>query len=366
MRRLAMAPRKPPPRPPPTRAKSPKPADDDGESTSALSPEQVQLALNNPSLPFRAVQEHAPPSDHAWVGLTAEQIHHQASPPESGPSYSAPAPLPVAPAERRGQLLQLLWFDPEAVDRIRLHGEWAPIIDRLADVPADRELEASLPAKDRSPATIEARRDVAAVLSSGQPALRNELTGMVAAAVRPDGSFLPPLTLLEGDLAPGFDAVALLETTCDTAVALAPDDETILGATSAARGLLGSTAVQNPAVALEATRRVQLAFGEVQRSLPKDYLLREAERVVLAKRAYDSRKLFGAAYLCCALHLQDGSGAIPTYLSESVGAKLPLFRAIRARILVEVHPRQDEAATHSLALRVVALAWLAPRPSGFS
>ena len=47
---------------------------------------------------------------------------------------------------------------------------------------------------------------------------------------------------------------------------------------------------------------------------------------------------------------------MPAYLPEAAAKALPLFLRFPARVIAEVHPREDEVEEHPAALRVLALA----------
>ena len=50
-----------------------------------------------------------------------------------------------------------------------------------------------------------------------------------------------------------------------------------------------------------------------------------------------------------------GKAAIPAYLPEALGPKLPLFRRFNATGIVEILPQEDQYETHQSSLLVLAL-----------
>jgi hypothetical protein len=78
--------------------------------------------------------------------------------------------------------------------------------------------------------------------------------------------------------------------------------------------------------------------------------------MLLQKKAYQKRTLFGEEYLRALLVQPEAADGTPSYLPAPVGKKLPLVQKMSCRVLAEVEARQDEYEKHSAALRVLALA----------
>jgi hypothetical protein len=76
--------------------------------------------------------------------------------------------------------------------------------------------------------------------------------------------------------------------------------------------------------------------------------------VLLEKRRYQRRTVLGGP--CIRALLGRDAGAMPAYLPDDLATKLPLVTQLKARIVAEVGPSQDQYESHPYALRVVALA----------
>ncbi len=88
----------------------------------------------------------------------------------------------------------------------------------------------------------------------------------------------------------------------------------------------------------------------------------ELDRVAMDTRAYDVRSVLGGKHLRGSLGL--GPSSVTAYLAQDAAEHLPLFEVFRARVVAEVHVRQDRSEASSLALRVVALARVLTKEDG--
>jgi hypothetical protein len=85
----------------------------------------------------------------------------------------------------------------------------------------------------------------------------------------------------------------------------------------------------------------------------------QPERVLLGRRAYQRRALFGGDRIRALLTLPGAEAACPVYLPEALARALPMFPAFEARLLAEAHPAQDAGEAHPVALKALALGrWL--------
>jgi hypothetical protein len=103
------------------------------------------------------------------------------------------------------------------------------------------------------------------------------------------------------------------------------------------------------------TARVKEAFAQGNRMLPSSYLESHTDRILLEQRHYQKRTVFGEVWIRSLLAVPGSSTAIPTYLPEALSKKLPMFQAMRVRLIAEAHAQQDQYEAHTTALRVVAL-----------
>jgi hypothetical protein len=104
------------------------------------------------------------------------------------------------------------------------------------------------------------------------------------------------------------------------------------------------------------TAKVKEAFANANRPVAASFLDEQTERVLLEKRALQKRDVFGGPHARAAMHFSGGGAGVPTYLPWPVASKLPLFRRLRVRALVEAHFQADQYESHAAALKVVALA----------
>ncbi len=88
--------------------------------------------------------------------------------------------------------------------------------------------------------------------------------------------------------------------------------------------------------------------------------LRSVEAVIqqslVEARAYARRRMFGGTFVRASLTIHGEPIAIPTYLPEEAADQLPLASSIPSRLVVELRPPQDAAATSGICYRVLAVA----------
>jgi len=299
-----------------------------------------------PAVPPPAVMKHA--GTAALGGLVT------ASNAAADPSARA-GTMGTAPRRIDGDVLHLLWFNPEIVPRIRRKPEWKTLLDALETSKPDPELDEAGLAED--PAELEDRREVFEIVARGTPTGQDSVDHALLGAVRADGRFAPQLLLLTGELRFDFDELELLKATVSAATPFGPNDEELKKVLDSTTEFLASPdLVTSPDVSTAMTRRVREAFAVSSRPVPATYLDEQTERALLDRRAYQKRNVFGAPQLRALLFFAGSDSGIPTYLPEELGKKLPLFRRLRVRTLVEAQFQADQYETHSAALRAVALA----------
>jgi hypothetical protein len=338
--------------------------------------------------PPQIKQVAPPPSaaiDSPWVTGAAAVAAVAAAPPMAAPvappAFASKAtssgivavapPAQVKPAAANGRtsepalstdILELLWFDADSVPRVRRKPDWKPILEALEERPADRDLDDPALADDAM--EMEDRREIfevlARALSSDAPGVRRSLD----AGVRPDGKFVPQLTLVHAELMFPFDEIGTLRATVSTVSPLVtPGDEALKSAVDSAKDFLKTAdELTPPSVAEGMTARVREGFAQSKRTLPESHLEEQTDRVLLSQRCYQKRIVFGAPHLRCMVKMGDDP-AIPAYLPEGLAKKLPMFQRFRGRLIAEVHQQADQYETHEAALRVVALARATARRS---
>jgi hypothetical protein len=259
----------------------------------------------------------------------------------------AVAPVPLrAPAPE--EIIDLLWFDPEAVPRVR--ARWRKIVDDLDFEPLDprHDLPVDEPARSRD------RHHVFGVLTRAEPTDPRGVAREMLEAIGPHGRFTPPLVVIGGDLRFPFDEIETLKTAAAAAKPLAKDDKKLTDLLDMLGELLDTPLLQGSPSAVESLLRdLTAAIQQTRRPLPVRYLDAHIERVLLEKRRYQRRTVFGGP--CLRALLGQGSGAVPAYLPEALADKLPLVTQMKARLVAEICPSQDQYESHPHALRVVAL-----------
>ncbi|NUP05588.1 MAG: DUF2169 domain-containing protein [Polyangiaceae bacterium] len=306
---------------------------------------------SGPSSPPAHVAKPAPvmhASSAALAGLVGAS--NAAADPRASASLSG-----VAPRKIEGDVLHLLWWSSEVGPRIRRKQEWKKILDRLEQGPFDPDVDE--PALADDPGEMEDRREVYEVLAHGAPSSQDGIDRALLDAVRADGRFAAQLLLLVGEARFDFDEVEQLKATISAATPFAPNDEELKKTLEAGTNFLSTPGlVVAPDVATSMTTRIRESFASVSRPVPGTYLDDQTERALLERRAYQKRSVFGEPHLRSLFFFAGSSMGIPTYFPEAVSKKLPLFRRLRVRLIVETHFQADQYESHSAALKVAAVA----------
>lgn len=260
----------------------------------------------------------------------------------------------AGPRKPRGTAMQLLWFDPEILPRVRRKKPWKALIDELDAGPYDPELDEAAPGE--TAADVEDRREIVQVLAVGNASGETAIEAALDDAVRDDGRFASPLLLVAGELSIGFDELETLKAVVSIATPLAAGDEDLKAAVEAAVAYLGVPGLVSSAdVAQSLTTRIREAFAKGKRAVPGTYLDTESERALLEKRAYQKRNVFGGPHLRGLFFFAGSTTGIPTYLPETLAQRLPLFRRFPARLIADVAFQADQYETHPTALKVGAI-----------
>ena len=254
-----------------------------------------------------------------------------------------------------GDVLELIWFDPKILPRVRKQPAWRDLLDGLADKPHDPDIDA--PGLDESGVVGEDRRAVFEILTHARPLGPTALRAALKGAIRADRRFVAPLVLLAGELSFLFDELESLKALAAAAGPFASGDATLQGAIEGARELLKTPdQTMVPEVVEGATARIRDAYGKSKRALPLTEIVAQAESALLKQRRYQQRTLLGGPQLRALLRLPDAREPIPAYLPASLAASLPMYQRFEARILCEAQLAADQHEAHPVALRVSALA----------
>lgn len=261
------------------------------------------------------------------------------------------------------EIVELLWFDPAAVERIRDNPPWRAVLEAIAPRPPEIRYDDEAPPPDE-PEEVKAQRDVFGVLTEAGPISAGGLDDSISRAIGPMGAFRPPLALVAGELAFPFDELETLKATVAAVSPLAAGDKKIKEIVETVNELLKTPWLEGSSgVAEGLTNRVKEAFGQAARLLPAGYLEAHTERRLLEKRHYQRRTVLGRTWIRGLVTMGGGAvsaPAVPVYLPDELATKLPMFQRLEARMVAEVHLQQDQYESHPHALRVVALARVAP------
>ncbi len=270
---------------------------------------------------------------------------------------SSPPPVVRTTYSTRGasrDIIDLLWFDPESLSKLRDHPKWKPILDKLRPPPRDLDFDDEPPPAD--PPEIRDKRDVFSVITKCESTDAEGIQETIVDAVADDGTFTPPLVLVSGELSFPFDELETLKATVTAVTPLIAGDKKLKETVDTVNELLKTPWLQSSSgVAEGLTLRVKEAFAQGNRMLPPSYLDTHTDRMLLEQRHYQKRTVFGELWIRSVLLPAGSQQPLPAYLPESLAKKLPMFQRFKARLIAEAHMQQDEYENHPAALKVVAL-----------
>ncbi|MBW2453264.1 MAG: DUF2169 domain-containing protein [Deltaproteobacteria bacterium] len=318
--------------------------------------------VDRPSTPGPTGTPAVAHADARALGEYAAKVAAGPAPaPVKTPAASVPTLEPEAPPS---DPLLLLWFDPECLPRVRRLDRFRPVLEALDHRPVDRELDDAVPSDD--PFELEDRRELFEVLARGKPDSSSGVRRAVERAMRKDGKYVPQMVLLAGHLVTPFDELSRLKATLTTVQPLMrEEDEDLKSAVDHTRDFLAMPDLICPPSVLNGfTKRIHDEFDAEDLSLVETYLKDETDRILLDQRLYQKRILYGAPHLRTLLELTGEDTPIPTYLPEDIAGELPLFQRFKVRLLAEARLQEDENEPCEVALRLLALARVVPRPYG--
>ncbi len=265
---------------------------------------------------------------------------------------AAPSPTARARASTR-EVVKLVWFDPDALPRIRKQREWRRLLGEL-ELRLLEQVEADVAGGPLTP-EVKDRQTVLEVLLRGESITADGVRQAVDAAVREDGGFEPPLAILHTELEMLFDELSALRATATAARPMASTDKRLKETRDVVDQLLEAPSLGGSGSMAESlTARLREAFAAGKRALPPDYLEAHVERARPAPRAYQKRALYDKKWVRTVI--RGSAGAIPVYLPDGMKDGLPLFRRFRVRMLAELDLREDEGEASAWSVRVIALA----------
>lgn len=278
------------------------------------------------------------------------------------PSRRTPAPIleeeptpstPSTPSEP----LQLLWFHPAIVARIRRVPHWKSLLDEMQRQEIDHDIDDVDAGKETW--EIEDRQAVFEILVRGEREDRRGVEDALRTSIRKDGKMAPPLVLVDGEMELPFDELEALKASVSTATAVTgPGDEALKASVGMAKDFLQTPGLlAAPPVCEGLITRIREAFARERKGLPADYLDVLVERALVTGRHYQKREVFGGACLRTLLSPPGEKAAMVGYVPADLAKKLPMGRRLRVRLLAEAHPAQDPyEEVRGVALRGVALA----------
>jgi hypothetical protein len=269
------------------------------------------------------------------------------------------APARVVPVQRASprEALRFLFEDSAVIERVHRHERWKVL---LAELELRLLREGADDAETRNDTKARARRDIFEVLSTGEATPVDRLREVVGGAVDERGRFEPPLVLLSGELDLPFEGISTLKATVAAVRPIAGGDKRLVEVLDAVEELArtpwleGSSGVSEGLLA-----RVREAFLGARRAVGWDQVESHTERMLLERRCYQQRSLWGKTWLRGLMRGGPG-GEVPVYLPEGLRGELPLFKRIRVKLLGELEAREDQYEASAVAVKVVALARVFP------
>jgi len=349
--------RREPPPPPPMVPQPPQPA-------SAPPPSRPTMELRRelppppPLVQLRDVDGRSVSAASYQGALAASNAAANSGPlPPDDAAPAAPASNrwaePDAAAQAGSENIEIIWFDPAYVQRVRKTPAWSAYMRPPPKPQAPGRGQPPPPPSSSEAQEDAARTDVFAVLSRAQPSPEAQLApGNADGGAQADA----PLYMVAGELVFPFDEIEQLKATVAAAAPLASHDKRLNEVLDMVEGVMQMPLEGAPEVVQSFTAKVRDAWQAANRLLPNDYLGVHTERVLLNQRHYQKRELLDDEFIRALLSAPGASGVLPAYVPAKLARRLPLFQRFRARLLVEVLPQQDQYESHPLALRVAALA----------
>ncbi len=233
-------------------------------------------------------------------------------------------------------LVELLWHRSDAAKRAGSDGTWSALASEAA---ADPKVNAE-------------RKLLIAVLQQAEEADTKALRQRMLRAAQSAAGYVPPLTLFIGELSFAFDAANTLKA---TATALAPHaigNDKLAPVLKGVNELLAAAWMQ---ASEDAARNLTAKLRQAASEVDAVALDEEVRRALLRQRAYRQQTLFGEPHIVASLKPEGLSERIPCYIPADLSDAMPMFERFTAHLLAEAHMRQDQYASHDIALRAIAL-----------
>jgi hypothetical protein len=320
-------------------------------ATTSVSPPRPAPGTPPVPTPSAAGPPLVRPPTPAWLsgsGLPARE--DTTTDTSSLPRFDVSGRSAARTADAEREVVELLWFDPEATARVRQ--QWRELTAELEFAPLD--LRHDLPSQD--PQQARDRHTNFGVLTEVPLTDSAGLATRLREAISESGRFTPPLVVVGGKVHFPFDDLEILRATAATLTPLAGDDKKLKEALGNVQELLETPLLQHSNELVDNfTKHLRNIYGQSKRALSRDYLDTTVERMLLEERRYQKRTIFDGKWIRALLTTAGSTEPIPTYLPDSLEKTLPMMVSFQARMIVEVHVRQDQYEAHPHALRAVAL-----------
>lgn len=262
-------------------------------------------------------------------------------------SSESPAEVP-APTD-------LVWFEPSWVPLIRRVPAFRALVAREpVSLSAVRKTRGDLllpPAPSFAADAVDVEQeDLEAVLAHSEPCDLSELKQVL----RRDSTQW--LSVVEGQLELIFDEGDRLALTVACATPAARTSAPLRALIESIDALNSAPLAGSPSVQRSITERIRAAWSHADDLLPASFLEENVERLLLERRLHQRRRLFGGDCIVGRISDQGAREGVPVYLPADAGPQLPLIASTRMRLIVRVHPRQDAAEPHAVALEALAVA----------
>lgn len=345
---LRRKPEKVPPSTPPPAPARPAPDDAPSEPSRVSEPPRPPPRWSPPAKAPRSEAPRVRPPNPARDLIEARPVS-VASDEEAEPEAS--------PSGTTGPL-EVIWYDDDAPARVRRETGFAEF---MAPPPAPAKPEkpkrGEPPAPPPAPPDPDEHRqrercDLVRTLAEAEgiapAALPKRLREALLEPTRD-----PPLVVIAGRLALGFDPVAHLEATVAVAQTLAKTSKQLAEALAQAEEAQPSLP-RAPGLAEPLRHRIEEAWRRTNRAFPPTFLEETVERSLLEGRDFRAVKVLGGTFVRAELHTPETALTV-VYVPDGATPQLPLFATFAARLLATVVPSQDAGEVAPLALRAHAI-----------
>jgi hypothetical protein len=313
-----------------------------------------------PAAASSSLRENRGLAEAAYAGVLAASNAAAYTPSTIGvkPNTSSANAVAFTSSSKPRDIIELLWHDPQKVARLRASLDWRALFKAPAPSvsPAESDTDGARQAAEAKHAAE--RADVTAIVTRG--ATTPDVEGALATAYDDEGAWEPPLVLVAGELEMLLDEVKTLEAMLGAAAPLASGDKKLKEVVDLATEVMKTPLGASPGVATGFVTRLREAWMKANRMLAPEYLDVHTRALLLERRDYQKRELWGEGYLRASAFIAHEASGVPTYLPEPLAKRLPLFARFPVRLIAEAFAQQEQLETHPVALRVVALARVVP------